>query len=231
MPRRKLKNTFDSPNQGGLNVAHTVSIGPLLHRACTARRFLLRPLPLVPGGRKERQRKRRPGDDPHPWPETPNGHRPLPKGLGRFCTALCCRWARQHAAGRLSARTAPAMHTPAAGLSPLQSHACTDRFCQGTQPGFRGCAAGFTVRVRGKLSTNLPAVLHYLNVSKLSTFNVHKYTLLQKIVVYSPTTDIYMYVFVYIHTGVCMCVYAYVRTQTQTCIYVFSQYLKLSHCA
>lgn len=35
-------------------------------------------------------------------------------------------------------------------------------------------------RVCGKLSTNLPAVLHYLNVSKSSTFNVYKYILLQK---------------------------------------------------
>lgn len=104
-----------------------------------------------------------------------------------------------------------------------QSHERTLRAsCPGeAQPRTHVCAAGLTILVRGKLSTNLPAVLNYLNVSKLSTFNVHKYILLQNIVVYRPTTNIYMYVFVYIHTSmcvyVCVCIYMHTNTNVYIC--------------
>lgn len=72
--------------------------------------------------------------------------------------------------------------------------------------------------VCGELSTNLPAVLNYLNVPKLSTFNVHKYILLQNIVVYRPTTNIYVCVCVYTYRDVC--VYAYRYTHKHKRVYI-----------
>lgn len=94
----------------------------------------------------------------------------------------------------------------------------------GAQPGIH--VSALVSRVCGKLSTNLPAVLNYLNVSKSSTFNVYKYILLQKkkkIVVYRPTTSIYVCVCVYTCKAVCVyvCAWVEIHTQTQTCIYMF----------
>lgn len=76
------------------------------------------------------------------------------------------------------------------------------------------------VPAHDELSSNLPAVLRYLNVSKSSTFNVHKYILLQKSVVYRPTAGIYVCVCVYTYEEVCVCMYVYRHTRKHRRVYI-----------
>ena len=182
--------------------------------------LLLWPFMLVPEEKRKRKNKKeaKTTDQPPPslWTEMPRRPRLLPKGFSQFCEGLCCRPERR--AGRQHASTKPAVTLPCA---PRTAPAAPPR---GRQPGVHSSAAGGIGRVCGKLSTNLPAVLHYLNVSKLPTLNVYKYISLQKIVVYRPTTNIYIYVRVCVYTykDVCVCVYVQIHMQTQTCIYMFS---------
>lgn len=185
--------------------------------------LLLWPFVLVPGKKKKNNKDKT--------------NQPTPPACGQKCRGdpACCRAAFTSPAGavpRVGAVRREAAHSTKPGLT-LNTDPCyapralpaTPERAPGAsprgaaQPGTHFSAAGVMVRVCGELSTNLPAVLNYLNVSELSTFNVYKYLLLQTLW-FTDRQPIYMYVFVYMHTGMGVCVQTHANTNV--CIYMFS---------
>lgn len=159
VPIKKYKNISNCPDQGSLSVAFTnASVFGSQSAASVA----------VCACAWEKKKKKKKTETTNPpsllWTEMPRRPRLLEKGFGQLCKGLCC-----------------SMEAPKPGVT-LQHQALQPRAPRGSwageaQPGMHRAPVSL---VCGKLSTNLPAVLHYLNVSKSSTFNVHKYILLQK---------------------------------------------------
>lgn len=236
MPIKKRKNISDCPGQGSLSVAFTNA--SVLGRCYIVRSQPAASVAVCACAWEKKKRKDK-------------NNQPTPPACGQKCRGDpdCFR---KDFTGSAKGYAAGGSGAPGGSMKALsQDWLCNTDSCYAPRtlpppparagsllPG-RGTARDprlrrrFMIRVCGKLSTNLPAVLNYLNVSKLSAFNVYKYILLKKIVVYRPTTNICMCLCIYIQGYVCVCVCMYIGTHTNTnvYIYVFSQYLKLSHCA
>lgn len=124
--------------------------------------LLLWPFVLVPGKKRKKNKKKTENNQP-PQPVVDSNAEETQTASERLWPAVQ-RATKPGLTLQYKPCTPDLGHSPQGLLprrGPAQTHVCCPSVC-------------------GKLSTNLPAVLHYLNVSKSSTFNVYKYILLQK---------------------------------------------------
>lgn len=136
--------------------------------------LLLWPFVLVPGKKKGKKKEDRNNQPPQP---------DVDRNIEETQTASERLWPAVQRAVLQLGSTKPGVTLQYQALHPGASSTAP----RGSWPGEAQPSLGSTSLPRpsepcvcGKLSTNLPAVLHYLNVSKSSTFNVYKYILLQQ---------------------------------------------------
>lgn len=223
-PIKKFKTISHCPNQGSLSVAFTNA--SVLGRCDTVRSQPAASVAVCAcaWGKKRKPTKTKPTNQlPQPVDRSaeqtqPAAERlpPAPRGAVPRAGAVRREAARSTKPG-LTLTPDPCYAPRALPATPERAPSASRRGA--AQPGTPFAAAGVTVRVCGERSTNLPAVLRYLNVSELSTVNVRKYLSLQTLW-FTGRQPVYVYVFVYIHTRMWVC--GQRHKHNRVCIYVFS---------
>lgn len=161
VPIKKFKNISNCPHQGSLSVAFTnASVFGSQFAASVA-------ICAYAWEKKRRKRKKEDKNNQPPQPVVDSNAEETQTAAERLWPAVQ-RAMLQHGS------TKPGLTLQYQALHPRPRAQPPGE----AQP--RPTSAAPVSPVCGKLSTNLPAVLHYLNVSKSSTFNVYKYILLQK---------------------------------------------------